>query len=65
MLPSSASSFSLILRAAASEISDKEKKELTAISNTMTSKLFNIKFPLVYRLVIFGLGSISVMHDAH
>ncbi|VEB45625.1 Uncharacterised protein [Chromobacterium violaceum] len=39
-LPSSASSLSLILRAAAREISDTEKKALAAISRRMMERLF-------------------------
>jgi hypothetical protein len=45
MLPSSASSFSLILREAASEISDIEKNALTAIRQSITKILFNIVYP--------------------
>lgn len=44
MLPSSASSLSLILRDAASEISDIEKNALTAIRQSMTKILFNISY---------------------
>ncbi len=45
ILPSSASSLSLILREAASEISDIEKNALTAIKQSMTKILFNISYP--------------------
>jgi hypothetical protein len=44
-LPSSASSFSLILREAASEISDIEKNALTAMRQSITKILFNIVYP--------------------
>ena len=39
------SSLSLILREAASEISDIEKNALTAIKQSMTKILFNISYP--------------------
>jgi hypothetical protein len=45
MLPSSASSLSLIFRDAASEISDIEKNALTAIRQSITKILFNISYP--------------------
>ncbi|EEP97770.1 CBS/transporter associated domain protein [Yersinia ruckeri ATCC 29473] len=45
MFPSSARSLSLILREAASEISDKEKKALTAIRKRISKILFNIIYP--------------------
>ncbi len=46
-LPSSAISFSLILREAAREISDSEKNALTAIRKRISKILFNIIYPYV------------------
>lgn len=40
--PSSASNFNLILREAASDISDIEKKALTAIRSRISKELFSI-----------------------
>ncbi len=60
MLPSSASSFSLILREAASEISDIEKNALTAIRQSITKILFNIVYPASRQILRRGVDTIRV-----